>query len=937
MLKQANIPCSKSSLPVMCSSCLEGKFCKLPFSLSTNKSVKPFVVIHSDLWGPAPSISIDGYRYYVTFIDEYTRHCWLFPLINKSDVFATFVAFYSFVLTQFATAIQTLQSDGGGEYVSKAFQSFLLDKGITHHISCPHTPEQNGLAERKHRHIIETTVTLLQTARLPACFWSYACQTAVYLINRMPSSVLGHKSPFELLFGHLPVISHLRIFGCACYPLLKPYNATKLQAKTTKCIFLGYATKYKGYICYEVSKQRVYISRHVVFDEDQFPYTSLLVHSKASYQSSSVPTFTLPAPVISNDNVVLPMSHSSSRSPSSTTNPASSSSSAPSPISISPIPSSLLSFPSITGSSTTYSPVPDPVALVNGSDASPAVSFGPDTLQVVLEVPPLNLHPMQTRSKSGIIKTKALLATIQESACTDLSLIEPTSYKTAMKDPTWLKAMQEEIDALHKQGTWSLVTLPSTKNLVGCKWIFKIKKHSDGTIARHKARLVAKGFSQEPGLDYGETFSPVVEPTTVRLVLALAAQFHWPLRQLDVKNAFLHGILDEEVYMTQPPGFAEIATSHLVCKLHKSLYGLKQAPRAWNDRFTKFLPLLGFQHTYSDSSLFVKTVDSGIVILLLYVDDIIITGNAAASMQQVISALTKEFDIKDLGDLHFFLGIQISRTAHGLCLSQSKYILDLLTKTEMLESKSCETPCLPYNRLLKDDGAPYNNPTLYRSVVGALQYLTFTRPDIAFSVHQVCQFMQQPMLAHFTAVKRILRYLKGTIHHGLVYSHGPLQLKAYSDADWAGDPNDRRSTTGMAVFLGNNPISWSSKKQLTVSRSSTEAEYRALSSTSAELDWIQQLLVFLQVPLPSPPVLFCDNLSTIALAFNPVQHQRTKHIEVDVHFVRERVAKKQLSVQFVSSKEQFADILTKGLSYPLFRTHCTNLMIRASNHVFAGG
>ncbi|CAN6726700.1 unnamed protein product [Malus baccata var. baccata] len=309
-------------------------------------------------------------------------------------------------------------------------------------------------------------------------------------------------------------------------------------------------------------------------------------------------------------------------------------------------------------------------------------------------------------------------------------------------------------------------------------------------------------------------------------------------------------------------------------------------------------------------------------------------------MQQVISALTMEFDIKDLGDLgdlHFFLGIQISRTAHGLCLSQSKYILDLLTKTEMLESKSCETPCLPYNRLLKDDGAPYNNPTLYRSVVGALQYLTFARPDIAFSVHQVCQFMQQPMIAHFTAVKRILRYLKGTIHHGLCYSHGPLQLKAFSDADWAGDPNDRRSTTGMAVFLGNNPISWSSKKQLTVSRSSTEAEYRALSSTSAELDWIQQLLVFLQVPLSSPPVLFCDNLSAIALAFNPVQHQRTKHIEVDVHFVRERVAKKQLSVQFVSSKEQFADILTKGLSSPVFRTHCTNLMIRASNHVFAGG
>ncbi|CAN6699168.1 unnamed protein product [Malus baccata var. baccata] len=334
---------------------------------------------------------------------------------------------------------------------------------------------------------------------------------------------------------------------------------------------------------------------------------------------------------------------------------------------------------------------------------------------------------------------------------------------------------------------------------------------------------------------------------------------------------------------------------------------------------------------------FVKTVDSGIVILLLYVDDIIITGSASASIQQVITALHTEFDIKDLGDLHYFLGIQISRTATGLFLSQSKYVLDILTKTEMIDAKPCDTPCLPYTRLLKDDGDPYTNPTLYRSVVGALQYLTFTRPDIAFSVHQVAQFMQSPMVAHFTAVKRILRYLKGTISHGIGYSRGSLQLKAFSDADWAGDPNDRRSTTGLVVFLGNSPISWSSKKQLTVSRSSTEAEYRALSSTSAELDWIQQLLVFLQVPLSSPPVLFCDNLSAIALSFNPVQHQRTKHIEIDVHFVRERVAKKQLSVQFVSSKEQFADILTKGLSSPLFLIHCSNLMLRASQHEFAGG
>ncbi|CAN6549657.1 unnamed protein product [Malus baccata var. baccata] len=522
--------------------------------------------------------------------------------------------------------------------------------------------------------------------------------------------------------------------------------------------------------------------------------------------------------------------------------------------------------------------------------------FNSDHLQVVLPIAPLNLHPMQTRSKDDIIKKKVLLSQLHDSSPVDLAQVEPATYKSALKTLVWLNTMTEELAALHNQHTWSLVPLPPNKNLVGCKWVFKLKTNSDGSIARHKARLVAKGFNQKPGLDYGEIFSPVVKPTTVRLVLALAAQFNWSLRQLDVKNAFLHGVLNEEVYMAQPPGFEDPSHPELVCRLRKSIYGLKQAPRAWNERFTGFLPSFGFQSTYSDSSLFVKFFGSDIVLLLLYVDDIIISGSSYLAIQQV------------------------TKTGQGLFLSQSKY----------MDCKACDTPCLPYTCLLKDDGLPYNNPTTYRSIVGALQYLTFTRPDITFSVHQVCQFMQSPMMSHFTAVKRILRYLKGTLLVGLSYTRGDLSLKAFSDADWAGDPNDRRSTTGMFVFLGNNPISWSSKKQNTVSRSSTEAEYRAMSTTTAELDWIQQLLHFLHIPICDAHVLFCDNLSAIALSFNPVQHQRTKHIEIDVHFVRERIAKKTLMVQFVSSREQFADILTKGLSAPLFRSHCFNLMLGSS-------
>ncbi|KAM2695500.1 hypothetical protein EV1_039988 [Malus domestica] len=362
--------------------------------------------------------------------------------------------------------------------------------------------------------------------------------------------------------------------------------------------------------------------------------------------------------------------------------------------------------------------------------------------------------------------------------------------------------------------------------------------------------------------------------------------------------------------MTQPPEFSDPHYPAHVCRLHKSFYGLKQALRAWNDMFTSFLPSLGFLSTYSDPSLFVKHVGKSVVILLLYVDDILITGSDSAGIDITIGALTKEFDIKDLGSLHYFLGTQITQTSSGMFLSQSKYVADLLGKTDMVHSKPCTTPCLPYNRLVKDDGHPFNNPSLYRSIVGALQYLTFTRPDIAFSVHQVCQFMHCPMESHYAAVKRILRYLQGTIDFGIQFSKGDLDLHAFSDADWASDPNDRRSTTGLVVYIEPNPISWSSKKQNTVFRSSTEAEYRALSSTSAKIDWITQLLQFMQIEVSGSTTLFCDNLSTIALAYNPVMHQRTKHIEVDVHFIRERVAKKLLQVQFVSSNDQFADILT---------------------------
>ncbi|XP_021833818.1 uncharacterized protein LOC110773602, partial [Prunus avium] len=429
--------------------------------------------------------------------------------------------------------------------------------------------------------------------------------------------------------------------------------------------------------------------------------------------------------------------------------------------------------------------------------------------------------------------------------------------------------MATEIHALQKACTWDLVPSSQATHILPCKWVYRIKRKSDGSIERFKARLVANGFFQQDGIDYTETFSPVVKHVTIRIVLSLAISLGWSIRQLDVQNAFLHGHLTEEVYMRQPQGFEDPTRPHHVCQLRKSLYGLKQAPRAWFQRFSEYLLQLGFVGSKADHSLFIYNTDGVYLLLLIYVDDILITGNQDCKIQSLITSLGKAFAMKDLGALKYFLGIEATRTATGLYLSQHKYTCDLLVRAHMQDSKPCATPVGSGSQLSATDSVPLSDPREYRSVVGALQYLTVTRPDITYAVNQVCQHMHQPTLVHWIAVKRILRYLKGSPSDGLFFTPGSTSLVAFSDSDYAGDPDSRWSTGGFCLFLGPNLISWSSKKQRTVARSSTESEYRQMAITTTEIVWVRQLLLELSIPQPTPPVLWCDNTSSIALASNP--------------------------------------------------------------------
>lgn len=514
----------------------------------------------------------------------------------------------------------------------------------------------------------------------------------------------------------------------------------------------------------------------------------------------------------------------------------------------------------------------------------------------------------------------------------------PSSYRAALADPNWRAAMEEEHAALLRNSTWDLVPRPQQANVVSGKWIFKHKFRADGSLERYKARWVLRGFTQRPGIDYAETFSPVVKPATVRTVLSLALSRQWPIHQLDVKNAFLHGTLTETVYSVQPSGFEDPAHPGYVCRLNKSLYGLKQAPRAWYSRFAAYLLSLGFVETKSDTSLFVYCRGSEIVYLLVYVDDIVLTASSPALLRNTIAALQREFSMSDLGPLHHFLGMHVQSCDGGLFLSQKQYMLDILARAGMSECKPCTTPVDTNSKLSGVEGALVPDATDFRSLAGALQYLTFTRPDIAYAVQQVCLHMHAPREPHLAALKRILRYIRGTLDLGLLLrpSVSP-DLVVYSDADWAGCPDTRKSTSGYAVFLGDSLVSWSSKRQVTVSRSSAEAEYRAVANAVAEASWLRQLLMELHAPLRRSTLVYCDNISTVYMASNPVQHQRTKHIEIDLHFVRDRVALGEVRVLHVPTSLQFADIFTKGLPSPVFTEFRSSLNVRQAVVPTAGG
>ncbi|RVW63718.1 Retrovirus-related Pol polyprotein from transposon RE1 [Vitis vinifera] len=757
-----------SSLP--CESCQLGKHTRVSFPKRLNNRAKsPFELVHTDVWGPCRTASTLGFQYFVTFIDDYSR---------------------------------------------SQFTSFMSHHGILHQSSCAHTPQQNGVAERKNRHLVETARTLLLHSHVPFRFWGDAVLTACYLINRMPSSVLHDQIPHSLLFPDQPLyFLPPRVFGCTCFVHILTPGQDKLSAKAMKCLFLGYSRLQKGYRCYSLETHRYFISADVTFFED--------------------------SPFFSTTSESLPVSE------------------------VLPIP------------------------IVSPPDAMPLDHFRFIIVALVSLLLSLFLRHLLTHFLSLRLHLPRLCLLLMT-----YPLLFGKSTHEALSHPGWRQAMVDEMAALHSNGTWDLVVLPSGKSTVGCRWVYAVKVGPDGQVDRLKARLVAKGYTQVYGSDYGDTFSPVAKIASVRL----DAMCSWPLYQLDIKNAFLHGDLAEEVYMEQPPGFVAQGVWFSV-QVTPSLYGLKQSPRAWFSRFSSVVQEFGMLRSSDQDGI-----------------------------QKLKQHLFTHFQTKDLGKLKYFLGIEIAQSSSGVVLSQRKYALDILEETGMLDCKPVDTPMDPNVKLVPGQGEPLGDPGRYRRLVGKLNYLTITRPDISFPVSVVSQFLQSPCDSHWDAVIRILRYIKSTPGQGVLYENrGHTQVVGYTDADWAGSPTDRRSTSGYCVFIGGNLISWKSKKQDVVARSSAEAEYRAMALATCELIWLRHLLQELRFGKDEQMKLICDNQAALHIASNPVFHERTKHIEVDCHFIREKIASGCVATSFVNSNDQLADIFTKSLRGPRIKYICNKL------------
>ena len=799
----------KSAKIKFCDTCIEAKHCRDPFKGTHQVAKRVLERVHSDVCGPISPTGHDGSKYFVSFIDEYSHFAMIYLIKRKSQVFEAFKEYEALVVAKFGVAISQFTSDQGREYCSTEQLQWYKKKGIQIETTIAYSPQQNGVAERFNRTLVEKVRAMIIESNVPKNMWGDAAQCACYLINRSPTKSLdGHVTPAEKFYGEKPDLMKLRVFGCKAMAWIPNQKRGKLDSKSKKSVMIGYVPN--GYKLWDMEKRKVFTSRDVKFEEAVYPF------KERDHGVKSQLTITTHEQEGDNSNVVCAresITIEDNNVPEATDE-----------IDVQAVESQENEDDEFEDSS-------ENPGLKENQDYSQKDSDQRNALPERNQDTDITLRRSQ-RERNLPGKFIDFFTSYSADASSNFITDVPENFKDIFgrsDEDKWLKSIDEELQSMKENNVWKIVDLPKGAKQLNSKWVFRIKLDENGNPARYKARLVAKGFMQKQGIDYNETYSPVAKLTTIRVVLAVAVRHKYHLHQLDVKTAFLHGLLEEKIYMSLPDGVEK--QKGKVCQLVKSLYGLKQSPRCWNHEFNKFIVNLGFMRSKHDYCLYVKKGNSSnILILVLYVDDLLIAGNQLSEVEELKKDLGKRFEMSDCGQLKSFLGMKIENSIKGLKLSQEASIERVLQKFGMTDCNSVKTPMEKGIQLNpKTDTEFFEEP--YRELLGSLMYIMLcVRPDICFAVGYMGRFQQNPSDQHWQALKRILRYLQGTKSKKLNFTCTDDEpLIGYADADWGNDLLDRKSISGYVFKVFGCTVSWSSKKQTTVSISSSEAEYIALS------------------------------------------------------------------------------------------------------------
>ena len=883
----------------ICESCIKGKISRNPFPAKATPTNDVLDCIVSDICGPIQVTSVGGERYFATFIDVHSRYSEVYFLRTKDEVEDKIVEYLELLKNTFGRKVKVFRSDRGTEYLSNRVQSYLKKEGIKFQCTVAYSPQQNGIAERKNRTLVEACRAMLSQSGLPKCFWSEAILNANFTLNRMLSKGMN-KTPFEKFFDKDQKSFEFHEFGCSVYAMIPQQKRQKLDDKANKCAFMGYDSSSKGFRVADVNRRKVFVSRDLVFLNERY----MSGHVEQT-ENDDDDTFMILLNGYTNETNDRDNGNVDGNRDNADENDE-------------------IFYDAVQGEGADIAEEnlildENQIQEENGN-----VEANEHHEEEIVIVPEQNEEAVEEDEEEEIVLRRSTRRRQNPSYLDDYvvysineqDVYEPKTYAEATRCKSadkWKQAMNEEIQSIQLNDTWKLVDLPKNKQAIGCKWVYKLKLDDKGNVSRYKARLVAKGFSQKYGQDYDEVFAPVARSTTFRILMSIAGVRQYHVKHFDVKTAFLNGNIEEEIYMKQPPGF-QIGSK--VCKLNKGLYGLKQAARAWNKTFHDTLVEYGFLQNDIDKCLYTLRRNNDICYVIIHVDDILIASDNSSLINDIGKFIGNKFELKDLGEVKHFLGIDVQKDKDGnFVISQSQYIEKIVDEAGLKDAKISKYPLMTgYFR--HDDCEELESNEEYRKLIGMLLYLsTNTRPDIAASVAILSQRIAHPTKTDLNEVKRIIRYLKDTKTLKLRLSdlNCLKDLHIFSDASWAEDNIDRKSNSGYYCSLNGGAISWCSRKQDIVSLSSTEAEYIALTECCKELTWIRMVCKQFDIDVPNAVDVLTDSQSSMKLIKNQKFSNRTKHIDTKYHYVRQLADSGDIALKYCQTDVNIADMLTKPL------------------------